>query len=90
MKPYGWNDVLSVVATFATAGLLSGIVGGMVFINLGARLGWTRLVASANELPEGLRVGFLPDEEQTSLGRETVSPLASIRWPGTSRSCWRR
>jgi ESS family glutamate:Na+ symporter len=76
LKPYGWNDVLSVGLTFATAGLLSGVVGGMVLINLGARLGWTRLVRSAGELPDGVRVGFLNDKDQTSLGRETVSPLA--------------
>lgn len=62
--------------TFATIGLLSAIFGGMVLINIAMRRGWTRLIRSAQELPEGMRRGFLPDSERLSMGQETVSPLA--------------
>jgi ESS family glutamate:Na+ symporter len=76
LRPYGWNEALTIGLTFATAGLLSGVLGGMLLINVAARRGWTRLVRSPRELPHGLQSGFLPAEEQSSLGRETVSPLA--------------
>jgi ESS family glutamate:Na+ symporter len=73
---YGWEEALSIGYTFATVGLLAGIFGGMVLINVGTRLGWTRLVRSAWELPDGVRRGFLPEQERGSLGQETVSPTA--------------
>src|SRR5262249_39128305 len=72
----GWAEATSVGYTFATLGLLAGIFGGMVLINVGVRRGWTRLVQSAQELSEVERRGFVPDDRQRSLGRETVSPAA--------------
>jgi ESS family glutamate:Na+ symporter len=72
----GWSDALTVGYTFATVGMLSGIVGGMLLINLGANRGWTRLVRTADELPASLRKGFVPEDERRSIGSETVSPLA--------------
>jgi ESS family glutamate:Na+ symporter len=76
LKPYGWNEALTVGLTFATAGMLSGLLGGIMLINVATRRGWTRLVRSPRELPHGLQSGFPPPEEPLSLGRETVSPLA--------------
>src|SRR5262249_60191425 len=72
----GWAEATSVGYTFATLGLLAGLVGGMVLINVGVRRGGTRLVQSAQELSEVERRGFVPDDRQRSLGRETVSPAA--------------
>jgi len=72
----GWAEATTVGYTFATLGLLAGIFGGMVLINVGVRRGWTRLVQSAQELSEVERRGFVPDDRQRSLGRETVSPAA--------------
>ena len=71
-----WPEALTIGYTFATVGMLSGIVGGMLLINLGTRRGWTRLVKTADELPESLRTGFVPEGERKSIGEETVSPIA--------------
>jgi ESS family glutamate:Na+ symporter len=76
LKTYGWDEALPVGLTFATAGLLSGLLGGIMLINVATRRGWTRLVRSPRELPRGLQSGFPPAEEQSSVGRETVNPLA--------------
>jgi ESS family glutamate:Na+ symporter len=48
----------------------------MALLFLATRRGWTRLVRSAHELPEGVRRGFVPEGERPALGQETVSPLA--------------
>lgn len=75
-EQHGWPEALSIGYTFATVGMLSAIVGGMLLINLGTRLGWTRLVKTADALPDSLRSGFIPEAERKSIGNETVSPIA--------------
>jgi ESS family glutamate:Na+ symporter len=72
----GWAEATSVGFTFATLGLLAGIFGGVLLINMGVRRGWTRLVESTQELPDAERRGFVTENRQRSLGRETVSPAA--------------
>jgi ESS family glutamate:Na+ symporter len=72
----GWAEATSVGYTFATVGLLAGLFGGLLLIHVGVRLGWTRLVRSAEQLPQAARRGFLPADRQESLGRQTVSPAA--------------
>src|SRR5262249_18449044 len=68
LEQWGWAEATSVGYTFATLGLLAGIFGGMVLINLGVRCGWTRLVQSAQELSEVERRGFVPDDRRPSRG----------------------
>lgn len=72
----GWREALSIGYTFATIGLIVGVLFGLTMINLGARLGWTRFVQSASELPPSLRSGFLSADEQSSIGQATVSPMS--------------
>lgn len=72
----GWKEAQSIGYTFATVGLFAGTFGGMLLVNIGVRRGWTRLVQSPHDLPESARTGFLPPEERTALGQETVSTLA--------------
>lgn len=71
-----WDDAATIGYTFATVGLLVGTFGGMALINIAVRLGWTRLVQSPHDLPDSVRRGFLPPAERSSLGEETVSPIA--------------
>jgi ESS family glutamate:Na+ symporter len=79
---YGFKDALSVGFTFATVGLLAGVVCGIVLVNVATRRGWTRLIQSPGELNTGMRDGFASASENRSLGRETVSPIAleSLVW----------
>lgn len=72
----GWEDALTIGATFATVGVLSAIAGGMVLINLATRRGWTRLVRSAQEVPAAIRQGFVPKGQREPVGHATVSPIA--------------
>ncbi|REK10755.1 MAG: hypothetical protein DWQ37_15010 [Planctomycetota bacterium] len=79
---HGWADALTVGYTFATVGMLAGIVGGMLLVNLAVRRGWTRLIASDYKLPESTRTGFVPADERRETGRETTSPTAldTLAW----------
>jgi ESS family glutamate:Na+ symporter len=52
------------------------VFGGVILINIATRFRWTRLVSSANSLPEGMRRGLLPADDRPSMGKETVSPMA--------------
>lgn len=76
LQNYGWEEALTVGYTSATVGLLAGVFGGMLLINIATRRGWTRLVKSVNELPESMLTGFVPEGERNSMGQETVNPIA--------------
>lgn len=76
LESYGVAGALSLAYASATVGILVGVLGGMVLINLGTRLGWTRLVQTVSEMPISMKSGFVPEEEQQSMGKETISPIA--------------
>jgi ESS family glutamate:Na+ symporter len=72
----GWDEAITIGQTFATLGLLGGIFGGLVLINIGTRKGYTRLVKSMNQLPLSMQTGLIPKEERESMGENTVSPMS--------------
>ena len=76
LETYGFEGALSIGYACATVGILIAILLGMVIINIATRLGWTRLIQSVSEMPISMKTGFVPEEEQQSMGRETVSPIA--------------
>jgi ESS family glutamate:Na+ symporter len=76
LQEAGWDDALTIGYTFSTVGLLAGVVGGILLINLATKRGWTRLVKTPHELPESVRKGFLLQSQRSPLGQETVSPIA--------------
>lgn len=82
LEQAGWEDATTVGFTLATVGLLAGIVGGMVLINLATKRGWTRLIPPDYELPKSMRTGFVPPAERNSTGSETISPTAldTLTW----------
>ena len=73
---YGWDEALTVGYTSATVGLLTGLIGGMILINIATRKGWTRLVKDVKDLPESMLTGFVPERERVPMGKETVNPIA--------------
>lgn len=76
LENYGWQEAMTVGYTSATVGLLSGVFGGMLLINIATRRGWTRLVTSTSKLPESMLTGFVPEKERHAMGQETVNPIA--------------
>ena len=82
LEEYGFEGATGIGLTFATVGLLSGIIIGMININIAVRRNSTRFVKYLSQTPEELRTGWIPDEKRTELGKGTMSPALSIRWHG--------
>ena len=78
----GWDEATSIGQTFATVGLILGIVCGVLFINIAARRGYTKVVKGVDALPEEMLTGLIPQEKRNALGDETVSSMSidSISW----------
>ncbi len=71
-----WPEAGALAMTSATVGILSAVVGGMLWVQWAARNGTTRFLARFDDLPDELRTGRVPDTRRSPLGFETLSPLA--------------
>ena len=71
-----WDEALPIGQTFATIGLLVGIIGGVTAINIGARCGATRFIKQISQLSVSMRTGMVPVDEQASMGKNTVNPMS--------------
>ena len=69
-----WEIVQGVTTTFATIGLLGGIIFGIIYINRAARKKQTAFLKDSAELPDSVNTGVITDvKAQQSVGRETTS-----------------
>jgi len=68
----GWADGQSLATTSATAGLLYGIIGGVVLINIGVKRGWTAVLTESTGLRSDEKELF-PGEEQREDTRSGIS-----------------
>lgn len=78
----GWEEATSVGQTFATIGLLGGIIFGVVLINIGTRKGYTKIIKSVEDLPEEMLTGLVPEKDRTSFGENTVNAMSidTLTW----------
>lgn len=71
-----WPEAEALAMTSATVGILSAVVGGLLWIQWAARNGTTRFLPRFGELPDELRTGRVLVAQRRPLGHETLSPLA--------------
>lgn len=78
----GRDDAVSIGQVFATLGLLSGLIGGIIIINISAKKGYTRFVGKAVSLPEECKKGFFEVENAESGAKVTTYSMAmnSFAW----------
>ncbi len=78
----GWEDAASIGQTFATIGLLGGILGGVTIINIGARKGKTAIIKSVEELKEEMLTGLVQENDRSEFGRNTVNAMSidTLTW----------
>lgn len=78
----GREDAVYIGQVFATLGLLVGLLGGIVCINVAAKKGYTRFVSRAVQLPEEVRRGFIPSEKRESIGENTTHTMSvdTLSW----------
>lgn len=72
----GWEEAMTVGQTFATIGILSGVLLGTFFINFATKRGATRFISHASTLPDSMLTGLIPEEERESLGHATISSMS--------------
>lgn len=72
----GWTDATSIGQTFATIGLLGGIIIGVIIINIGARKGNTIFIKDVKNLPKEMLTGLAEKENRTSFGENTVNAMS--------------
>ena len=81
LAQYGWPEGISVANTMATAGLMSGIILGMIVINIGVRRGYAQKVLKPQAIPQSIKEGIVPAAERKSIGSgvtyaDSLDPLA--------------
>ena len=69
----GWPEAGPLAMTSATIGVLTAIVGGLVWVAWGSRSGQSRHVGGFDQLPVALRTGLVPVNERVPIGVESVS-----------------
>lgn len=73
----GFTDANDIAMTCATVGILAGIFGGLFFIKIGTKRGWTKYIKSFQYISGDLRTGIIPDEaNRPSMGKETTSSVS--------------
>ncbi|SHH02990.1 glutamate:Na+ symporter, ESS family [Anaerosphaera aminiphila DSM 21120] len=71
-----WSDGIGAGMTFATIGIICGVVFGMVLINKGIRKGYLKSTASVDNLDEEDLTGYIPLGKRTTIGEGVSNPSA--------------
>ncbi len=83
MEKLGFEAATDIGMTCATAGILSGILGGLLFIKLGTMFGWTKYIKSFRYISGDLRTGLIGDpRNRIPIGMETISGMSldTLAW----------
>lgn len=70
------SDPVSFGIVFATVGLLTGIIGGVISINIAARKGQTSVVKKPAEAPEEMVTGYYDKNAFPSVGSKTICSMS--------------
>lgn len=71
----GDADAMDIAMTCATVGILSGIFGGLFFIKLGTKYGWTKYMKDFRFISGDLKTGLVAKENRKELGKQTISSV---------------
>lgn len=69
----GWTDATDLAMTSATVGLLTGIIGGLIFIHWATKKGYTHYIKDFAYISGDLRTSLFSKENRPIAAHETVS-----------------
>lgn len=72
----GYDEILTLAMTAATAGIVASVILGLIFVKWGTKNKYTTYLADYNDLPSELRTGLLPKDKRESMGESTCSSIS--------------
>lgn len=72
----GYDEILTLAMTAATAGIVAAVIVGLVIVKWGTKRRYASFLASYDDLPHELRTGLLPDGKRESMGRSSCSSIS--------------
>lgn len=72
----GFAAATDIAMTFATAGILAGIFGGLAFIKWATVKGYTQYIKDFSQISDDLRTGLVKRENRDIFGRNTISTIS--------------
>lgn len=69
----GWPAGAPLAQMSATVGIIVAVVGGIFYINIAIRKGYSSNQDMKHGIPDYKKVGLLPEDKQTPLGKATVA-----------------
>lgn len=72
----GWADAMDLGITFATAGILCGVFGGLAIIKYATKKGYTSYIKDFKFINNDLRTGLVAKENRSTMGEETISSVS--------------
>lgn len=78
----GFAEAYSIGQTFATIGLLFGIFGGVAFVNLGVKKGYTKIITQEKAQDEEMLTGLVKPENRETIGENTMNSMSidTLSW----------
>ena len=76
MAELGYPDATDIAMTFATAGILAGVFGGLAFIKWATVKGYTMYIKDFQDLSGDLKTGMMSPGNAEPMGPETTSSMA--------------
>ncbi len=73
---YGWSEATDLGMTFATVGILTGVFGGLIWIKVATKRGWTAYIQDFKYISGDMRTGLIPKENRQPMGKESVSSVS--------------
>lgn len=73
LSQMGWDEAMSLALTIATVGVFLAVLGGLIVINVIARLGHVTHLKKFEELEKHFLQGVVPESKRESIALETVS-----------------
>lgn len=71
----GDADAIDIAMTCVTVGILAGIFGGLFFIKLGTKRGWTKYMKGFQYISGDIKTGLVPAENRKEMGKQTISSV---------------
>jgi ESS family glutamate:Na+ symporter len=72
----GYDEILTLAMTAATAGIVAAVIIGLIIVKWGTKRHHTSFLANYNDLPHELRTGLFPDGKRESMGNSSCSSIS--------------